>query len=268
VRDYDASTYGENIAEVYDEWYTGPDTGAAVECLAMLARQGPVLELAIGTGRVALPLAARGLEVHGIDASSAMVAKLRAKPGGDRIPVTIGDFADVGVTGEYALILVVFNTFFALLTQEDQIRCFRNVAAHLAKDGSFVVEAFVPDLGRFDRNQRLAIEGIGHDQVRIEASQHDPASQCVQSRHIVLGEKGLKFYPLKIRYAWPSELDLMARLAGLRLRNRWGGWHCEPFNASSTSHVSVYGRCEQATVGQPVAAALCGFAATSGHGIF
>jgi hypothetical protein len=245
VQDYDASTYGDNIAEVYDEWYAKyarAYTDGAVEYLAALAGKGPVLELAIGTGRVALPLVARGLEVHGIDASQAMVAKLRAKPGGDRIPVTIGDFADVGVSGEYSLIFVVFNTIFALLTQEDQIRCFRNVAGHLAKGGNFVVEAFVPDLGRFDRNQRFAVEGIDSNQVRIEASQHDPVSQTVQSRHIVLSDQGLKFYPLKIRYAWPSELDLIARLAGLRLRDRWGGWRREPFDASSGSHVSVYAR--------------------------
>jgi len=245
VQDYDASTYGENIAEVYDERYARyarADTDETVECLATLAGKGPVLELGIGTGRVALPLAARGIEVHGIDASPAMVAKLRAKPGGDRIPVTIGDFADVGVSGEYSLIFIVFNTIFALLTQEDQIRCFRNVAAHLAMDGSFVVEAFVPDLQRFDRNQRLALEGIDPDQVRIEASQHDPVNQSVVSRHIVVSDRGIRSYPLKIRYAWPSELDLVARLAGLHLRDRWGGWHREPFTASSPSHVSVYKR--------------------------
>ena len=245
MQDYDASTYGENIAEVYDEWYAKyarASTDSVVEFLAALAGKGPVLELAIGTGRVALPLAARGLEVHGIDASPAMVAKLRAKPGGDRIPVTIGDFADVGVAGEYSLIFVVFNTIFALLTQEDQIRCFRNVAGHLSNNGSFVVEAFVPDLQRFDRNQRFALEGIDPDQVRLEASQHDPASQSVVSRHIVVSEQGVKFYPLKIRYAWPSELDLIARLAGLQLRERWGGWRREPFNAFSASHVSVYAR--------------------------
>ncbi len=243
MQDYDASTYGEYIAEVYDEFYKqlwGADTEAAVECLATLAGKGPILELAIGTGRVALPLAARGLEVHGIDASPAMIAKLRAKPGGERIPVTIGDFADVGVAGEYSLIFVVFNTFFALLAQEEQIRCFRNVAARLTKNGVFVLEAFVPDLGRFDRNQRLSVEASDNDQVRIEASQHDPVNQHLQGKTIVLSERGVKFYPLKIRYAWPSELDLMARLAGLRLRDRWGGWRREQFSASSGSHVSVY----------------------------
>lgn len=247
MKTYDATTYGENIAEVYDQWYAGPDTNAghtdaAVECLAALAGKGPVLELAIGTGRVALPLSAHGLEVHGIDISPAMVAKLKSKPGGDLIPVTIGDFADVGIGGEYSLIYIVFNTIFALLTQEDQIRCFRNAAAHLKNGGLFVLEAFVPDLQRFDRNQRLALEACEPDQVRIEASQHDPVGQRVESKHVVLSENGVKFYPLKIRYAWPSELDLMARLAGLRLRGRWGGWRREPFSAVSASHVSAYER--------------------------
>jgi len=243
--DYDASTYGEQIAEVYDEWYGGMslDTDAAVEFLASEAGKGPILELAIGTGRIALPLAARGLEAHGIDASLAMVAKLGGKPGGDRIQVTIGDFADVGVVGEFSIIYIVFNSIFALLTQEDQIKCFRNVAAHLTENGIFVIEAFVPDLQRFDRNQRLAVEAIEQDHLRIEASQHDPVNQIVEARHVVVNEQGIKTYPLKIRYAWPSELDLIARLAGLRLRDRCGGWRREPFNASSGAHISVYENC-------------------------
>src|SRR5581483_9804184 len=145
---YDAATYGERIADVYDEWYAEAaflETEAAVAKLAELAGEGPVLELAVGTGRVALPLAQRGLEVHGIDASEAMVAKLREKPGGDAIPVTIGDFADVAVDGRYALVYVVFNTLFALESQDEQVRCFRNVAARLEPGGAFVVEAFVPE---------------------------------------------------------------------------------------------------------------------------
>jgi len=244
MTEYDASTYGDNIAEVYDEWYGGMnlDTDAAVEFLAGEAGKGPILELAIGTGRIALPLSARGIEVHGIDVSLAMLAKLGEKPGGDRIPVTVGDFADVGVTGEYSLIYIVFNSLFALLTQEDQIKCFRNVSEHLTERGLFVVEAFVPDLQRFDRNQRLSVQKIEQDDLRLEASQHDPVNQNVQSRHVVVSEQGIKTYPLKIRYAWPSELDLMARLAGMRLRDRWGGWRGEPFNASSGIHVSVYER--------------------------
>jgi len=244
MTEYDASTYGDHIAEVYDEWYGSMDldTDAAVEFLAGEAGKGPILELAIGTGRIALPLAARGIEVHGIDCSKAMLAKLGEKPGGNRIPVTIGDFADVGVTGEYSLIYIVFNSLFALLKQNDQIKCFRNVEAHLADKGIFVLEAFVPDLQRFDRNQRLSVQKIEQDNLRLEASKHDPVNQSVESRHVVVGEQCIKTYPLKIRYAWPSELDLMARLAGMRLRDRWGGWRREPFKASSVVHVSVYER--------------------------
>ncbi len=242
MEQYRPETYGDRIAGVYDNLYAGLDTAAAVETLASLAGDGPVLELAIGTGRIALPLAGRGLEVHGIDASEQMVARLRAKPGGDRIPVTMGDFADVAVGGSYSLVFVAFNTFFALLTQEDQVRCFANVAARLADGGVFVIEAFVPDLARFDRGQRVNVNRLDTGEVMLDASRHDPVGQRVASDHIVLTENGTTLYPVNIRYAFPSELDLMARLAGLELKERWGGWRREPFTASSPRHVSVYGR--------------------------
>jgi SAM-dependent methyltransferase len=201
-----------------------------------------VLELAIGTGRLALPLAERGLEVRGIDASEAMVAKLREKPGGDRIPVTMGDFADVGVEGSYSLIFIGFNTFFALLTQEDQLRCFANVAEHLARGGVFALEAFFPDLARYDRGQRVNVIRLNPDEVMLDASLHDPVGQRVEAEHIVITEQGIRLYPVNLRYAFPAELDLMARLAGLELKERWGGWGREPFTADSPRHVSVYGR--------------------------
>ena len=239
---YGPETYGDRIADVYDSFYTTLDTEGAVETLAGLAGGGPVLELAIGTGRLALPLAERGLEVHGIDTSEAMVAKLRAKPGGDGILVTMGDFADVGVEGSFSLVFVAFNTFFALLTQDDQLRCFANVAARLAGGGVFVVEAFFPDLARFDRGQRPNVNFVESSRVMIDASRHDPVEQRVDSQHVVITEEGTKLYPVSIRYAFPPELDLMARLAGLELQNRWGGWHREPFTADSPRHVSVYGR--------------------------
>jgi SAM-dependent methyltransferase len=218
------------------------DTDAAVAFLVELAHAGPALELAIGTGRLALPLAERGVEVHGIDASEAMVAQLRSKSGGERIPVTIGDFADVPIEGRYTLVYVVFNTLFALQTQEAQIRCFRNVAACLADDGVFVVEAFVPDLSRFDRDQRIEAERVGLDQVWLGAARHHPVEQRVESQHVLLSEQGIRFYPVQIRYAYPSELDLMARLAGLQLRARFGGWRRDSFTAASAMHVSVYER--------------------------
>ncbi len=240
------STYGDRMAEVYDEIHVrlgapevvGPIAGA----LADLAGDGPALELGIGTGRVALPLAARGVAVHGLDASEAMVAKLREKPGGSAIPVTIGDFAQVGVEGRYPLIYVVFNTLFALTTQEAQIGCFRNVARCLADGGVFVVEAFVPDPARFDRGQRISAGLVETDRVSINLERHDAAAQTVASSFVYITEEGVRLYPVALRYAWPSELDLMAQLAGMRLRHRWAGWNRAPFTAASPAHVSVYER--------------------------
>ena len=242
MSDHDAASYGDKIADVYDEWYGDLDTPGAVDLLAELAGPGPVLELGIGTGRLALPLAERGIEVHGIDASEAMVAKLRGKPGGDRISITMGDMADVEVEGRFSLIAVAFSTLFSLGSQDEQARCFRNVALHLTDEGLFVVEAFVPDLSRFDRHQRVSVSWVKNDEVMLEVSKHDPTEQRVDSRHVVVSEDGTKMYPVRVRYAYPSELDLMARLAGLQLRERWGGWGREPFSDSSVWHVSVYER--------------------------
>jgi SAM-dependent methyltransferase len=240
---YRASTYGDRSAEVYDELVThAPASAACVDLLAELAGSGPALELGIGTGRVALPLAARGIEVHGVDSSRKMVAKLRAKKGGRAIAVTFGDFADVPVDGRYALVYVVFNTFFGLLTQQDQVRCFANVAEHLAPDGVFLIEAFVPDLSRFDRGQRVDTHHVDTDVVHLQASVHDAAAQVVRTQQFILGRTTYRTYPLRIRYAWPSELDLMAQLAGLRLRDRWAGWTRAPFTSASGLHVSVYAR--------------------------
>src|SRR4029453_2544933 len=228
---YGPETYGERIAEVYDEWFHPPTSAKdTVEFLAVLAGDGPVLELAIGTGRIALPLADRGIEVHGIDASEAMVAKLRAKPGGEDIPVPLGDFADVGVEGHYPLIAIVFNTLWALLAQEDQVRCVRNVAEHLTEDGTFVTEMYVPDPARFDRGQRMQVRTIESRRVVLEPSQHAPDKQRVSCQLIALEDGGgISMFPVELRYIWPSELDLMAELAGLRLRERWGGWKHQAF---------------------------------------
>ena len=241
MKDYDLSAYGERIADVYDDWMRSVDPTAAVTALAALAGEGPVLELGIGTGRVALPLQERGLEVHGIDASPAMLQKLREKPGGERISTTVGDFADVAVADRYGLVFVAANTFFGVLTQEDQVRCFRNVEAQLRDGGVFVIEAFVPDPARFDPS-RLTVRGMEADMVRIEASRHDSVSQTIDGQAIELRTEGARFIPFRIRYAWPLELDLMARLAGLRLRERWGGWNGAPLTAASKQHVSVYER--------------------------
>jgi hypothetical protein len=244
MKDYEPLTsFGEESAEVYDQGDQRADTMETVAFLEQLARGGPALELAIGTGRVALPLAARGIRVDGIDFSSAMVARLRAKPGGDQIAVTIGDFADVPVEGTYRLVFLVFNTIFNLLTQDDQVRCFENVAAHLTDDGLFVVEAFVPTyLTRLRNDQYVDAEDIEVGEVVLDVGRHDPVKQLLEESHVVLTREGVRLYPIVCRYAWPSELDLMARIAGLRLQDRFGGWNREPFTATSTSHVSVYGR--------------------------
>lgn len=238
-----SASFGEEVAAIYDDLSPRGDTQATVAFLEQLAGGGPALELAIGTGRVALPLAARGLRVDGIDLSPAMVAQLRARPGGDQIAVTIGDFADVPVEGTYRLIFVIFNTLFNLLTQDDQVRCFQNVAAHLTADGVFVVEAFVPTfLTRLRDDQYVDAEAIGIGEVRLDVGRHDPVTQQLAESHVILTRAGVRLYPIVTRYAWPSELDLMARIAGLRLKERWAGWNREPFTASSSSHVSVYGR--------------------------
>jgi len=242
--DYEPITsFGVDAAELYDEVSRRGDEEATVTFLEQLADGGPALELAIGTGRIALPLAARGVRVDGIDISPAMLEKLRAKPGGDEIAVTIGDFADVLVDGTYPLIFVVFNTLFNLLTQDDQVRCFENVAAHLDDNGSFVVEAFVPAfLTRLRDNQYVDAETIGVDEVRLDVARHDPVTQRLDESHVSLTRESVRLYPVVSRYAWPSELDLMARIAGLRLAERWGGWSREPFTSASTNHVSVYRR--------------------------
>jgi SAM-dependent methyltransferase len=237
---YGPETYGEQIADVYDDWHAGMDPAATVEVLASLAGSGPVLELGIGTGRVAIPLAERGAEVHGIDASPAMVELLHAKPGGEGIGVTFGDLADVAVDRSFSLVFIVFNTFFALLTQADQVRCFANVARRLEPGGRFLLEGFVPDLGRFDRGQRVHAVELDIDRVRLDVSRHRLMEQRVDSQHVMISGDGVRLVPVALRYAWPSELDLMARLAGLRLRDRWGGWHHEAFDDDSPKHVSVY----------------------------
>jgi SAM-dependent methyltransferase len=248
VEGYGPETFGERMADVYDTWYgtrrAEATTTEAVEVLADLAAGGTVLELAIGTGRVALPLAARGLPVHGIDASEAMVAKLRAKPGGNAIPVTIGDFADLAVNGTFDLIFVVFNSLFNLTSQDDQVRCFHNVAQHLSAGGVFVVEAFVPKHADLASDQALRVVDITTDSVTLEVSVHDPVTQTVQYQYIAITQDGVRLYPVPMRYAWPSEMDLMARLAGLELRERWGGWGRSPFTESSSGHVSVYARAQ------------------------
>lgn len=235
-------SFGEEMAARYDDHLRGTEA-ETVAFLAERARGGPAVELAIGTGRIALPLAATGVRVDGVELSEPMLARLRAKPGGDRLAVTVGDFADVPVEGRYRLIYVVFNTLFNLLTQDEQVRCFGHVAEHLEDDGVFVVEAFVPAwLHRLRDGQHVDAERVDVDRVVLDVGRHDPVTQTLDESHVELSAEGIRVAPIVTRYAWPAELDLMARLAGLRLRERWGGWSGQPFTADSRDHVSVYGR--------------------------
>jgi SAM-dependent methyltransferase len=235
-------SFTEEALEVYGD----AERGDEVEAVAFLeehAGSGPALELAIGTGRIALPLAARGIQVDGIDISPAMIARLRAKPGGQEIRVTMGDFADVGVDGDYPLVYVVFNTLFNLLTQDDQVRCFENVAEHLTDDGVFVIEAYPPSwLTLLDNDQYVRAESIELTSVKIDMLRHDVTRQTIEESHVSVAPDGVRLIPVVQRYSWPGELDLMARIAGLRLHERWGGWKREPYTSTSETLVSVYGR--------------------------
>ena len=236
---YSNETYGERVAGVYDEWYSEHDPHA-IDALADLAGGGKALELGIGTGRIAVPLAASGVDVQGIDAAESMISRLRSKPGGEPIKVTQGNFAEVPVDEKFSLVYIVFNTFFALSSQEEQVQCFRNVAAHLAPGGCFVIEAFVPDVRRFTGGQVNWATKVTVDEVQLDVGQHDPATQSVISQKVVITDGSVRLYPVQIRYCWPSELDLMAQLAGLRLRERWSNWKREPFTSDSGQHISIY----------------------------
>jgi SAM-dependent methyltransferase len=241
--DYDDQTYGEMWAPYYDDIFDVLEDYTIDTLEAMAGRSRRAVELAVGTGRIAIPLSQRGVEVTGIDISEEMVARLRKKPGGEAVEVVLGDFADVPVEGEFPLIYLPFNTLFALLTQERQLTCFRNVAQRLETGGRFVIDCFVPDLARFGRdNTRMGVSSMSSNQAHsYEISIHHPLEQKVTS-HLVrrLEDGSTVVLPVTIRYAWPSEMDLMARIAGLELEHRWGWYDKRPFNEGSGQHVSVY----------------------------
>ncbi|MEM8789942.1 MAG: class I SAM-dependent methyltransferase [Pseudomonadota bacterium] len=234
------ATFGTLNAQDYDALHDPGTTEATVAAIAALAGAGRILELAIGTGRVALPLAALGHAVAGIEGSAEMVAKLREKPGGAAIDVRIGDFADVDIDGVFDHVFLVYNTLFNLQTQADQVRCFANVAARLAPGGSFLIETFVPDLSGFHDGQRVRALRVAQDSTWLEAAHHDPVAQIFDFQRLRFTAAGLRMVPLRMRYAWPAEIDLMAQMAGLQLAHRWGGWDKRPFDAHSRMHVSVY----------------------------
>src|SRR5436190_12074023 len=225
--------FGERVAERYDQDEGGMFDPSVVEpvvdFLAELAGDGPALELGIGTGRIALPLARRGIRVHGIDLSQAMLARLRAKPGAERIGLTVGDFATTTVEGSFSVAYLVFNTIENLTTQDEQVACFRNVAAHLAPSGVFVIEVAVPDLRRLPYGERFALFDVSETHIGID--EYDVANQGLVSHHLQAAGGSFERSSTPFRYVWPAELDLMARIAGLTLRERWSDWQREPFTS-------------------------------------
>jgi SAM-dependent methyltransferase len=229
-----AERYDETSADMFDPSVVGP----VVDFLADLAFDGTALELGIGTGRIALPLMQRGIGVHGIDLSEAMVARLRAKPGAERIGVTMGDFATTTVAGQFSVAYLVFNTIMNLTTQDEQVACFQNVAAHLKPGGCFVIEVGVPDLQRLPPGE--TVRAFTVTDARLGFDEYDIASQGLISHHYWVVDGQLETFSPPFRYVWPAELDLMARLAGMSLRERWASWIREPFTSDSTSHVSVW----------------------------
>ncbi|MFJ8918097.1 class I SAM-dependent DNA methyltransferase [Streptomyces sp. NPDC102415] len=240
----DDGYFGERVAATYDEssgeMFAPAAVDPAVDFLAELAGDGRALELGIGTGRIALPLAARGVPVHGIDLSRAMVDRLRAKPGGgaEDIGVSIGDFATTTVDGAFSLAYLVFNTLMNLTTQDAQVDCFRNVAGHLSPGGCFVVEVAVPELRKLPAGQRLVPFRATATRWAFDA--YDVATQAMSSNYVEVEDGRGSFRSIPFRYVWPAELDLMARLAGLRLRERWEDWDRSPFTNESGRHVSVW----------------------------
>ncbi len=229
-----AASYDEDAADMFAPARLGP----TVEFLAELAGDGRALELGIGTGRVALPLAERGVPVHGVELSPSMVERLRAKPGAEAIGVTIGDFATTRVEGSFSLAYLIFNTIMNLTTQDAQIACFRNVAAHLEPGGCFVIEVMVPELRRLPPGETHHVFAASDDRWGID--EYDVATQGLVSHHIEVADGRLERVSMPFRFVWPSELDLMAQLAGMRLRERWSGWTREPFTNESRQHVSVW----------------------------
>jgi SAM-dependent methyltransferase len=234
--------FGERVAAQYDEssadLFEPAVVGPVVEFLAGLAGRGAALELGIGTGRIALPLARRGIRVHGIELSEAMAARLRAKPGAEQIGVTIGDFATTAVEGRFSVAYLVFNTIMNLTSQEEQVACFQNVAAHLAPGGCFVIEVMLPALQRLPPGE--TVRAFTLTATRLGFDEYDVASQGLVSHHYSVVDGRLEVVSMPFRYVWPAELDLMARLAGMTLRERWSGWKREPFTSDSTGHVSVW----------------------------
>lgn len=248
VDGYGPASYGDAFADVYDQWYADEtEVEAAVRRLAALAAGGPALELGVGSGRLAIPLARAGVEVWGVDASEAMVSRLRAKPGGERVRVTISDMADLdlepapgGVAPRFSLVFAAYNTLFNLTSRDAQVRCLRRVGAVLGAGGRVVIEAFVPGDALVSSADALVVRSIELGRLVLAASRHDPGTQVLSGQHVEITEAGVRLRPWCVRYASPAQLDGIAAEAGLELVERWEGWTGEPFGDDSATHVSVY----------------------------
>jgi SAM-dependent methyltransferase len=250
IRTVEHGHFDERIAAIYDDYKNDPartefaaeDIEATVEFLARFAREGHALEFGVGTGRIALPLAKRGVTSHGIDISPPMVDQLLAKPGGEDISVSIGDFATTSVEGSFSLVYLICNTIMNLTSQEAQVACFRNAAAHLRAGGHFVIKVMVPELRRLPPGETLYVFAASDEHWGID--EYEIANQGLVSHHFETFDGRLERSSIPFRYVWPSELDLMAELAGMRLRERWEGWNREPFTSESRKHVSVWEKTE------------------------
>jgi SAM-dependent methyltransferase len=235
------NTYGDDHADVYDMLFEGrDDLNAVSQTLASLANGGPVLEFGIGTGRLALPLARLGLTVCGIDNSTKMLDKLRAKPGSERIATILGDCVEVRAEGNFSLVFFAFSSLFNLASQDAQVRCFQNAARHLDIGGKFLVESFVHDRSRWHYAQEVVPIYLDDNSVGIRVAQLDPVTQVISMRRMELSPQGIKFLPNRLRFVYPPEMDLMGRLAGFKLNERWSDWKRSPFTADSGSQIAVY----------------------------
>lgn len=237
---FDPTAYGRSAARDYDELHVGLETAAAVDALVDLAAGEPVVEFGIGTGRLALPLVARGVTVHGIEGSPEMAQVLSGKPGGEAITVVLGDFSEQMCGTDFGLAVLALNTIYALPSQDAQVDCFRNAARHLRLGGRFAVEAWVPDVGAFRNGTAVRPVQVDDGHIELEIARIHPAGQTMSTNKVHLSDDGVRLIPANHRYAWPAELDLMARLAGMRLLHRWEGWGRAPFHDTSTGHVSVW----------------------------
>lgn len=241
VEKHDPAAYGRSVGPDYDALYPDPpDTQTAVSRLAELAGAGTLLEFGVGTGRLALPLVERGLTVAGIEGSELLAEQLRAKPRGNEVDVVVGDFADTVVAGSFSVVLLAANTIFAMSSREAQIQCFANAVRHLAPGGCFVIEAFILRGDQLEGRWYVQPRHVLDQHVELQVARYDPAVHMIERTLVHLTPTGSRFVSVVDNYAWPGELDLMARAAGLQLRSRWGGWDSQPFTAASEKHVSIY----------------------------